>query len=901
MLRKMKKAVALLAAAAMMTSIFATTVWAADVPETAVSAANGIFGTTAGKVASATKYDFNDKQQTLYIADSTNDTTYSYYDMNNNGVYLKSGIGGKENNDYSPYVEFVDVPESVDYTFTQTDGTASSNVNKLLIPVYKTKVSYNGAVDGTVKAATMKFSLYADSNISDVYLNWYYENQSAKGCGYTTDGIVISPSDGTAKNSRTGKSGSFESGKWNDIAMTIYADANNNLLIDYYVNENYNGTWTVTGNGTAYTFRFLHVGARMKKISEDTTALRTGIMAIDDYECYNGIYKTAEGLVVPKGSVNIYSTGSADFNNAISTAFENGSALNDTDMMYTNTYCKDGNTYRTMLKSGIGGKSDDDLSACMIYKNVPAQSGSNKIQFTPIALPINNVLKVGKGYDEKYLTLKFNLYVGGGDAKVELYDLHTVSNTFFVGGQLGCFTSTHPNYSGTEGVAMCTNSENMALPFVKDKWNEIVATVSESDSGNMIVTYYINGIYAGMTDKGYKFDDNVFSFRRCAIRPVFGSDIKDSTTPVIIAIDDVSTFYGKATGTANYSRPKTAVGGYTYTSTPYGFDDKSATLSLASPDATHDYLRLVKTNTNGVNALLRSGVGGRTDNDYSVYMEYDVPKNGTAVLDELTNVFAQKAIDDAMTYEYSLYISGDVSNVRMRLMSFDSTAAASSDNEIKKAHRIYRELFVFDNNGTMTAAGGNEQSVRSYAKGTWNRVAITAYPGGNAKLYFNGQYVCDTWLIPSGDAHTDCTFGRFDWNRISVKYETDETSDRHGVIAVDDINVYAGEYSNSSIANAALTTSIDVNETGKTYKAVAKYHGSQSVSLPYSDKTTIVLAFYKGDVLDHVKYTQAGKLFSNGSIEVEDTIADATGMTAKAFFIDDFDNMYPFAEAVDFN
>ena len=54
-------------------------------------------------------------------------------------------------------------------------------------------------------------------------------------------------------------------------------------------------------------------------------------------------------------------------------------------------------------------------------------------------------------------------------------------------------------------------------------------------------------------------------------------------------------------------------------------------------------------------------------------------------------------------------------------------------------------------------------------------------------------------------------------------------------------------------------------------------------------------------MLDHVKYTQAGKLFSNGSIEVEDTIADATDMTAKAFFIDDFDNMYPFAEAVDFN
>ena len=47
MLRKMKKAVALLAAAAMMTSIFATTVWAADVPETAVSAAKGIFVTTA--------------------------------------------------------------------------------------------------------------------------------------------------------------------------------------------------------------------------------------------------------------------------------------------------------------------------------------------------------------------------------------------------------------------------------------------------------------------------------------------------------------------------------------------------------------------------------------------------------------------------------------------------------------------------------------------------------------------------------------------------------------------------------------------------------------------------------------------------------------------------------------
>ena len=152
MLRKMKKAVALLAAAAMMTSIFATTVWADDgdtatVPEGAVEpvGVNGVLFTNKNQVI-----DFSDKKSVDFENSSVDGTYTSYATLNNTKVtYLRGGIGGKAADDLSAYMEYKNVPK--------TGFNTSTNYNQFAVPVYSRRI---GKDQTNTEPVTTKFKIF---------------------------------------------------------------------------------------------------------------------------------------------------------------------------------------------------------------------------------------------------------------------------------------------------------------------------------------------------------------------------------------------------------------------------------------------------------------------------------------------------------------------------------------------------------------------------------------------------------------------------------------------------------------------------------------------------------------------------------------------------------------------
>ena len=601
-----------------------------------------------------------------------------------------------------------------------------------------------------------------------------------------------------------------------------------------------------------------------------------------------------DGAVTPDGVNSVLFTNKdqvIDFSDKRSVDFENNS-VDGTYTSYEITKNSEGKDYPiTYLRGGIGGKADDDLSAYMEYNNVPKTGFNTNTNYNQFAVPVY-MRKIGKDQTStEPVTTKFKIFVK---------DIPRVA--IWMCGR-------YKKADGGEGPDVQSDFVITDTLYKNNAWNDIAITL-RIENNKPVYDYYINNLYCKSTYPNVDLTTQQYWSNRIRVKVSFPNVSSVDGSPEarsgMVAIDDCS---GADVSFDSLIDNNRSAGIYLFTKgSSYGFDDglKSASIANAA-EYVSNYGGHALTSGKNMRTPLLGGVGGKASNDLSSVIRYiDVPltNNGNTytVTGNTYGLCGDIEIDSnsSRTLQFSFYVDGDIETkvlYRTRTNSISGTVYQS----------YHDNALIWD--GKKATSAGQDVTAK-FVKNAWNTFAMTLPSDGSAvKYYLNNEYVGQESNVthsakdkPNVNADESNFYG---WSWIQFQTKCKGSAEGvSGLVAIDDFVEYAGEFK-PNYGSAEIKTYVNDTENAAlaagTVKAVANYHGSQSVSLPYSDKTTIVLAFYKGDVLDHVKYTQAGKLFSNGSIGVEDTITDATGMTAKAFFIDDFDNMYPFAEAVDFN
>lgn len=610
-------------------------------------------------------------------------------------------------------------------------------------------------------------------------------------------------------------------------------------------------------------------------------AMMTSIFATTVWADDGDTATVPEGAVEPVGVNGVLFTDKnqvIDFSDKKSVDFEN-SSVDGTYTSYKMTKNSKGEDYPiTYLRGGIGGKAADDLSAYMEYNNVPKTGFNTSTNYNQFAVPVYT-RRIGKDQtNTEPVTTKFKIFVKD-IPKVGIW-----------------MCGRYKNANGSEGPNGQSDFVITNTMYKNNAWNDIAITL-RIENNKPVYDYYINNLYCASTHPNVDLTTQQYWNNRIRIKVSF-PDVSSNTNASenrsgMVAIDDCSGADGSFDSLIDNNR---SAGTYAFTkNSSYGFDDGMKSVSIANAsEYVSNYGSSAIANGKSLRTALAGGIGGKSQDDLSSVIRYtNVPITGDGskytVPGNTYNLCSWIEIDSnsSRTLQFSFYTDGDA---EVKLL------CQSRHNSDESGARVYREPLVW--NGTTGTINGVSGKI---VKGEWNTVAITLYSDGQIAYYLNGEQIGNK--AKYDDKATEDNFYGWRWIQFQTKCKG-SADGMSGFVAIDDMMEYAGEFK-PNYGSAEIKTYVNDTENAAlaagTVKAVANYHGSQSVSLPYSDKTTIVLAFYKGDVLDHVKYTQAGKLFSNGSIEVEDTIADATDMTAKAFFIDDFDNMYPFAEAVDFN
>lgn len=623
-------------------------------------------------------------------------------------------------------------------------------------------------------------------------------------------------------------------------------------------------------------------------------AMMTSIFATTVWAEAGDTATVPEGAVEPVGVNGELFTDKnqvIDFSDKKSVDFEN-SSVDGTYTSYKMTKNSKGEDYPiTYLRGGIGGKAADDLSAYMEYNNVPKTGFNTSTNYNQFAVPVY-MRKIGKDQTStEPVTTKFKIFVKD-IPRVAIWMCGRYRNTL-----------------GKEGPDGQNDFVITDTLYKNNAWNDIAITL-RIENNKPVYDYYINNLYCKSTYPNVDLTTQQYWSNRIRVKVSF-PDVSSNTNASenrsgMVAIDDCSGADGSFDSLIDNNR---SAGIYLFTKgSSYGFDDglKSASIANAA-EYVSNYGGHALASGKDMRAPLLGGVGGKTADDLSSVIRYiDVPltNNGNTYTVPGNTYFLCNSIEidsnSSRTLQFSFYVDGDIETkvlYRTRTNSISGTVYQS----------YHDKALVWD--GTKATSVGQDVTEK-FIKNAWNTFAMTLPSDGSVvKYYLNNEYVGQESNVthsatnkPNVSADESNFYG-WSWIQFQTKCKG-SAEGMNGLVAIDDLVEYAGEFK-PNYGSAEIKTYVNGTEDAAlaagTVKAVANYHGSQSVLLPYSDTTTIVLAFYKDDVLDHVKYTQAGKLFSNGSIEVEDTITDAAGMTAKAFFIDDFDNMYPFAEAVDFN
>ena len=604
-------------------------------------------------------------------------------------------------------------------------------------------------------------------------------------------------------------------------------------------------------------------------------AMMTSIFATTVWADGGDTATVPEGAVQPVGVNGVLFTNKnqvIDFSDKKSVDFEN-SSVDGTYTSYEITKNSKGEDYPiTYLRGGIGGKAADDLSAYMEYNNVPKTGFNTSTNYNQFAVPVYS-RKIGKDQtNTEPVTTKFKIFVKD-IPKVAIW-----------------MCGRYKNANGSEGPNGQSDFVITNTMYKNNAWTDIAITL-RIENNKPVYDYYINNLYCASTHPNVDLTTQQYWNNRIRIKVSFPDVSSVNGSPEfrngMVAIDDCCGADGSFDSLIDNNRSAET---YAFTkNSSYGFDDGRKSVGIANAsEYVSNYGSSAIANGKSLRTALAGGIGGKSQDDLSSVIRYtNVPITGDGskytVPGNTYSLCSRIEIESnsSRTLQFSFYIDGDAEVKLLYRTRLDNNAQS------------YNEPMVWD--GTIGKLNGVSGK---FAKDAWNTVAMTLYSDGQIAYLLNGEYIGNK--VASINNATESNFYGWSWIQFQTKCKG-SADGMSGFVAIDDMMEYAGEYK-PNYGSATIETSKTTGDDSKTtYKAVANYHGSQSVSLPYSDKTTIVLAFYKGDVLDHVKYTQAGKLFSNGSIEVEDTIADATDMTAKAFFIDDFDNMYPFAEAVDFN
>lgn len=494
--------------------------FALDAPSSAVAAQKAIDNFSAPAAE-----NFDSREYSISFSDNTQDDTYSYYDGSDAKVpktYLTSGLGGKADTDYSAYVEFKDVPADTDYTV----NNGANSPNKMFIPIYGAKIGG----DSDLTEVTQKFSVYIEKGIPNAYINYSYTQSSdGKNFGYTINGFYFDTAAGTVAV-KGGNGVKFNVGAWNDIAMTMYKTADNKVGCKYYVNGRLAATRNLGGDTTTlrYNFRFLHFGAQFNAV-EGSAEKYGGIIAADDYECYNGAYKDADTSIYPTNAL-VPSKGMAyNFNDG-----EKSLGYSQPDEFkgdYGTEYymSSTGRVATTVLKPGIGGKDKDDYSSVINYKNVPNN----------VSIPNNSVSMVRTWEVEanSARTLEYNILVDG-----------TVDNVYFLyrtrndsGGASYYRAYEFNTATGTVSIG------DKTVSYIPGTWNSIAMTLNS----NGMLDFYFNGKYIDSTLslKGAN-EENFYGWYWARIMTAYDKNVDGEATAYksgMVAVDDIAEYEGRYT------------------------------------------------------------------------------------------------------------------------------------------------------------------------------------------------------------------------------------------------------------------------------------------------------------------------------------------------------------------
>lgn len=150
---------------------------------------------------------------------------------------------------------------------------------------------------------------------------------------------------------------------------------------------------------------------------------------------------------------------------------------------------------------------------------------------------------------------------------------------------------------------------------------------------------------------------------------------------------------------------------------------------------------------------------------------------------------------DSFTYEFSVALEGDVSDVS--LINYASTTDNAKFAYNQPVYLADGKIYVNDN--------GTRRFIRNYRDGEWYRIGITYYPKElKQDIYLNGvKLVTKGWITNDENDRDPQTHQvtSFYFNNIGVTFP----GYGHGKVAVDDTLLYTGEHFDT----AAYTADID--------------------------------------------------------------------------------------------
>lgn len=228
------------------------------------------------KIAAATAHASGARLKNSYFEAPTDpgslDNSYTSYATvgTTPTPYLKGGIGGKDGDDLSVYMEYKNVPKT-------GFNTGSKYANQFAASVYVRRIGKDK--DNT--PVTTKFKIFV-KDIPQVNIwmvgRWYSETN--------TGGSPDSQSVFTITNTL------YKNNAWNDIAITLRVE-DGKPIYDYYINNIYcmsttSGTGKTPDLVNTHTYQSNRVRIQVRFPAQASETLRNGMVAIDDCSGMDG-------------------------------------------------------------------------------------------------------------------------------------------------------------------------------------------------------------------------------------------------------------------------------------------------------------------------------------------------------------------------------------------------------------------------------------------------------------------------------------------------------------------------------------------------------------------------------------------------------------------------------------